>query len=363
MIRVLLVDDSSTIRAILRKIIDSQYDLRVCAESADGLQSIDAYREHDPDIVIMDVEMPALDGIGALERILKMDPAARVIMCSSLTHAGGDVAMKALRIGAIDCILKPSSEALNTQTGTFAETLVGKIRSSARKKPSPSVTPVLDPLHAMAGIVERNPDAPPTPYTLRPAPPSFKKADIIAIGSSTGGVQALFSVLEKLGTDKPSAPIIITQHMPPTFTHILAAHIKQKTGLDACEAQSGMPVMPGRVYIAPGNYHMEVIRGEKGLHIRLSDGPLENFCRPSIDPMLRSVLAADIPHVLIAILTGMGNDGLAGSRAAVEKGHMLIAQDEKTSIVWGMPGAVATAGLCHAVLPLDQIGVHIARYL
>lgn len=362
MIRVLLVDDSSTIRSILRKIIDSQYDLSVCAEAADGLQAVEAYQAHDPDIVIMDVEMPTLDGIGALERILKIDPAARVIMCSSLTHAGGDVAMKALRIGAIDCILKPSSEALNTQTGTFSEAFVSKIRSSARKKPSPSITPVLEPLHAMAGIVNRDTESP-TPYTLRPAPPTFKKADIIAIGSSTGGVQAIFSVLEKIGTNKPSAPIIITQHMPPTFTHILATHIKQKTGLEACEAQHGMPVVPGGIYIAPGNHHMEIVRGETGLSIRLSDAPPENFCRPSIDPMLRSVLAADIAHILVVILTGMGNDGLAGARAAVENGHMLIAQDEKTSIVWGMPGAVATAGLCHAVLPLDQIGPFMARYL
>ncbi len=354
MIEVLLVDDSSVIRAYLQKIIDAQDGVRVCASAENGEQAMQIYRDMRPDIVIMDVEMPGLDGIEALRQILAFDARARVIMCSAFTQAGGNVTMKALEIGAVDYILKPTTGSEESSADLFSQSLIRKIRSSVRKPPAQDIPYATSSptVHAVQG-----------PITLRPSPAGFSKADIIAIGSSTGGVQALFACLEGLGTKHPGIPIVITQHMPATFTKILAAHIEQKTGLSSVEAEEHMAVENNRVYIAPGGRHMEIARKNGTLRIHLSDEPPENFCRPSVDPMVRSLLSADIPHILTVILTGMGSDGFASAKTAVEQGHMLIAQDEATSIVWGMPGAVAMAGLCHAVLPLDRIGPYIKRYL
>lgn len=354
MIRVLLADDSAVMRNILQKIIEAQDDMRICAAVADGAQALEAYVTHRPDIVIMDVEMPVMDGMGALQRILENHPRARVIMCSALTQAGSEVTMNALRIGAVDYILKPAGGEVAASAAGFSADLVAKIRASMR--PSGRIkTP------SMPHEAKENPAT--GHMVLRPAPLAFYKADILAIGSSTGGVQAIFSVLEGLGARKPDIPVVITQHMPPAFTRILAAHIAEKTGLASHEAEDGMIVEKNHIYIARGGYHMEIVRAEGALRLHLSDAPPENFCRPAVDPMLRSLLTAGIPHILAVILTGMGNDGLAGARALVERGHMLLAQDEMTSVVWGMPGAVALAGLCHAVLPLPEIGPYIARYL
>lgn len=192
-------------------------------------------------------------------------------------------------------------------------------------------------------------------------PSDFRQADIIAIGSSTGGVQALFQVLQDLGT--PNVPVLITQHMPPTFTQMLATHIAEKTSLRAFEAAEGMKVEINTAYIAPGGRHMEVVGQGDDLFIHLTDTPPENFCRPSVDPMMRSLLAhGGRRKILTIILTGMGNDGQNGARQAVEAGHVLIAQDEATSVVWGMPGAVAKEGLCHAILPIGEIGAWAGRY-
>lgn len=362
MIQVLLVDDSAAIRGILRKAVDGESDMHVCGAVSDGQQAVQVYGELRPDIVIMDVEMPVLDGIGALRQILESDPYARIIMCSSITEAGGDTTLEALRIGAIDYLLKPTSNTIFTAPDQFQQALLEKIRTGARKPGrgrGADHSPKAETPAATLSASKKNG----TLYTLRAAPPSFHKADMIAIGSSTGGVQAIFDVLEGLGTTMPGVPIMITQHMPASFTRILANHIRQKTGMQSYEAEQGMRVEKNHVYIAPGGYHMEVEKKDKDLNIVLTQSPPENFCRPSVDPMMRSLLRANIPHILTVILTGMGNDGLSGARMAVEAGHMLIAQDEASSVVWGMPGAVATAGLCHAVLPLDQIGKYITRYI
>ncbi|MGH7126422.1 MAG: chemotaxis protein CheB, partial [Stellaceae bacterium] len=193
---------------------------------------------------------------------------------------------------------------------------------------------------------------------LRPMPAD--RPDVVAIGSSTGGPQALFRLLKSFVTMKQ--PVLITQHMPATFTTILAEHIVRLTGLAAAEAVDGEPVVASRVYIAPGDYHMIVeAQGGNDRRLRLSKGPQENFCRPSVDPMLRSLARVYGKRVLCAILTGMGSDGLKGGQVLVDAGAAVVAQDEKTSIVWGMPGAVATAGLCSAVLPIDELGPFIMR--
>jgi two-component system chemotaxis response regulator CheB len=356
MIRVLLVDDSAVIRGFLRKVIESGSGMEICGVAENGEQAVQFYRDLSPDIVVMDVEMPEMDGLTALRHILEINPGARVIMCSSLTKAGGDVTMKALQIGAIDYLLKPSNDGGSNSPAAFSQSLLEKVAAVAdggKAKPSrPEKTDVGAPVVPVDNI------------TTRPVPPAFRKADIIAIGSSTGGVQALFTVLESLARQRLTVPVVITQHMPATFTRILAAHIQEKTGIETVEAEQGMAVENGRIYIAPGGYHMEITRDEtKALRVHLSDAPPENFCRPSVDPMLRSLLTANVGRVLTVILTGMGSDGFTASQTLVEKGHVLVAQDQETSIVWGMPGAVAMAGLCNAVLPLDKIATYLEQYL
>jgi two-component system chemotaxis response regulator CheB len=177
---------------------------------------------------------------------------------------------------------------------------------------------------------------------------------LLAIGSSTGGPQALFTVVQGLGK-AVSVPVVVTQHMPATFTRILAEHITRLGGMPCAEARDGEPLLPGRIYLAPGDHHLLVEGGRSSLRARLTTGPPENFCRPAVDPMLRSASPACDGRVLVAMLTGMGHDGLAGTRTVVDAGGCAIAQDEASSVVWGMPGAVARAGLCHAVLPLPKI--------
>lgn len=349
MIRILLVDDSATIRSLLRKAVTSQKDMMVCGTAADGLQAVQAYEELKPDVVIMDFEMPKQNGIEALKQILHLDPKARVLMCSSFTHSGADVTLEALNVGAYDYVLKPSVELIGTLSGRFYEALIHKIRIGASKCISTIVK----------GWITASTDN----IILRKIPADFHKADIIAIGSSTGGVQAILSLLCEFGTETTGVPIVITQHMPEKFTHIFATHIEQKTSFKAFEAEEGMILEKDCVYIAPGGFHMEVVRRKTGLlHIHLSDAPPESYFKPSVNPMLRSLTSIDA-NTFGIILTGMGNDGLDGAQVLVDQGHMLIAQDEASSVVWGMPGIVAVEGLCHAVLPLNEIAGYVRRYL
>jgi two-component system chemotaxis response regulator CheB len=197
---------------------------------------------------------------------------------------------------------------------------------------------------------------------VRLLPASPVPARLLAIGSSTGGPQALFTLVQNLGATL-SVPVVLTQHMPRTFTPILAEHISKLGMLPCAEARHGEKLEAGHIYLAPGDRHLLVERGATGLQAKLTEDPQENFCRPSVDPMLRSAAAACDGRVLVAMLTGMGHDGLAGTRRVIEAGGTAIAQDEATSVVWGMPGAVAQAGLCHAVLPLAEIAPKLRALL
>lgn len=196
--------------------------------------------------------------------------------------------------------------------------------------------------------------------SLRPIPAGFC-ARALAIGSSTGGPQALFKLFEDLRGSLSKVPVFVTQHMPATFTTILAEHLGRSSGMDCAEAEDGEPVRAGRIYVARGDYHLVVKPGPSGPVIKINQDPPENFCRPAVDPMLRSLAAVYERRLLTVILTGMGQDGMRGSRVVVEKGGVVIGQDEATSVVWGMPGAVATNGLCSAVLPLDRIAAQVRK--
>ena len=348
--RVMICDDSVTIRNAIARMLETDAGIKVVARVGNGRMAIDELKRTKVDVLVLDIEMPVLDGMAALPLLLRTDPGLRIIMASTLTTRGADIAMRALRLGAADYVPKPSSIG-TANDDRFRIEIIGKVKGLARLRH-----------HGML------PARPAAAIVTRPAPPL--PAKMLAIGSSTGGPQALFTLIQALGRFV-NVPVILTQHMPATFTPILAEHITRLGGLPCAEAKDGEPLLPGQIYLAPGNKHLIVGSGggpAAGLRTavafaRLSNDPPENFCRPAVDPMLRSAAAICDGRVLVAMLTGMGHDGLAGTRRVVEAGGAALAQDEATSVVWGMPGAIAQAGLCHAVLPLPRMAPKLLEML
>lgn len=356
--RVLLCDDSAVARGMLERLLVTDAAIRVVGKAVNGLEAVRVVQAGGIDVVFLDVEMPIMDGLVALPRLLEADSAVRVLMTSSLTTRGAGIALEAIRLGAADFIPKPSSMGAAATDEGFRAELVAKVLGLGRQCRSQ---------RAHAPRAGRNPSlritAPSVSLLqLRPAP--RLSPSVLAIGSSTGGPAALLSLFQDLG-NKVGVPIVLTQHMPATFTAQLATHIQRLGGATCSEAVHGEVLRPGHVHLAPGNRHLTVLGRDAGATIALTDDPPENFCRPAVDPMLRSLSAAFPGRVLVLMLTGMGQDGLAGSQRVVADGSCVIAQDEASSVVWGMPGAVARAGLCHAVLPLSDIApkllVHIGR--
>ena len=360
--RVMICDDSATIRSAIARMLESDRGIQVVAKVSNGRMAIEELKRTKVDVLVLDIEMPVLDGMAALPLLLQEDPGLRVIMASTLTTRGADIAMRALRMGAADYVPKPSTIGATTDD-RFRVEIISKVKGLAR-------------LRQRAALPVR----PAVPSMTRPAPVLPPK--LLAIGSSTGGPQALFTLIQALGRSV-TVPIILTQHMPATFTPILAEHITRLGGLPCAEAKDGEPLLPGQIYLAPGDKHLIIehgdgtaagrsagkdfgYRGTSGnvmARARLSTDPPENFCRPAVDPMLRSAASVCDGRVLVTMLTGMGHDGLAGTRRVVEAGGAAIAQDEATSVVWGMPGAIAQAGLCHAVLPLQRIAPKLLEML
>jgi two-component system chemotaxis response regulator CheB len=351
----MLVDDSAVVRGLITRMLEAETDIDVVASVGNGQLAVSGLARADADVVVLDIEMPVMDGLTALPKLLEIDPDVKVIMASTLTLRNAEVSIRALQAGAADYVPKPSASRDLTGSNEFRRDLIAKIRSLGGARRA-----------ARAGRPSRRamprtlPKPPAKPIVLRAA--STMPVDVLAIGSSTGGPQALLSVLKAIGP-KLRVPIFITQHMPATFTAVLADHIARTTGLACAEAKDGEAVAAGRAYLAPGNFHLVVERKGAQLVVRLDSGPPENYCRPSVDPMLRSLARVYGGRVLTAILTGMGSDGLVGGRAVTAAGGTVIAQDEATSVVWGMPGAVATDGICSAVLPLSQIAPFVMRMI
>jgi two-component system, chemotaxis family, protein-glutamate methylesterase/glutaminase len=351
--RLMVVDDSAAIRGLLIRALETDPEVAVIASASNGKAALAVLERNDIEVVILDIEMPVMDGLTALPKLLAAKPDIKVIIASTLTRRGADISMRALAAGAADYLTKPGSLALSS-ADQFKRDLLAKVkvlahagRTAAALRAAPAPGARRRAAEPLAEVVPRRVIA------LRPMAREVPEA--IAIGASTGGPQALFAVLGQL-KGAVRQPIFITQHMPATFTTILAEHIARASGYPAREAVDGEPVAPGRIYIAPGDFHMTVETTAPGRRIlRLSKEPPENFCRPSVDPMLRSLAQSYGSRGLAIMLTGMGRDGLAGSRALAQSGGTIIAQDEPTSIVWGMPGAVAMAGVCSAVLPLAEI--------
>jgi len=373
--RVMVVDDSAVVRGLVTRFIEQDPDMQVVASVGNGQRALDQLARANPEVVVLDVEMPVMDGLTALPKLLAAQKGLQVIMSSTLTKENADVTVRALKAGAADYVTKPSNRGLVTEAD-FQEQLRTKVKAlgeavrrsaggprpwgrtdaEARRpgEPRQDRSPAGEP-GASVSTAGRASAA--TPVALRGLP--TLPPQVVAIGSSTGGPQALFEVLTNLG--RIAQPILITQHMPATFTALLADHIARQTKLPCREAQDGDELSGGHIYVAPGGYHMVVRRETDGIRIRLSEAPPENFCRPSVDPMLRSLAEVYGGRVLAVILTGMGHDGLNGCEAVVRAGGNVVAQDEPSSVVWGMPGAVAKAGLCSAVLPLSEIAPQLRK--
>ncbi len=350
-VQVMLVDDSAMVRGIIARILEADPEIKIVASVSNGEQAITSAAKHHPDVVILDIEMPVMDGITALPKILAASLGVKVVMCSTLSMRNAEITLNALELGAAECIAKPSNAEIHGE-GDFKSEILRVVKALGRRKRTGPATPTSPSMYSggQNAVLKTK-----TPFELRKhiAGESFRP-NLLAIGSSTGGPQALFKVIEHFKNF--DVPIIITQHMPATFTKTLAQHIEQHTDVPTFEGENGMPVEKGKAYVAAGGHHMTFEKSNGKILIKLNEGPPENFCKPSVDPMLRSAIDIWGPKFLTVILTGMGHDGLEGCKRLAEGGGRVVAQDQESSVVWGMPGAVAVAGLCTAVLPLQDIG-------
>jgi two-component system chemotaxis response regulator CheB len=341
-LRVMVVDDSAVVRGLITRILQADARIEVAASCSNGEMAVAQAARKAMDVIILDIEMPVMDGLSALPKLLAANPHTRIIMASTLTQRNAAISLRALTLGASDYIAKPTTDKLNASED-FRRDLIQKVIALGQRK-APARGPAI-------------PKPASRPPSLRGGP--IRPPRIIAIGSSTGGPQALLTLLSGLPASV-TCPIVIAQHMPATFTAVLAQHLARASGRPCAEAANGMEIKPGSIYLAPGDYHMQIIR-EGGAYVaQLSQTPPENFCRPSVDPLFRSVAQLFGGESCAVILTGMGSDGCKGALVMATAGAPIIAQDEASSVVWGMPGAVANAGICSAILPLPRIAAHLA---
>ena len=352
LLRVMVVDDAVVVRGLVSRWLAEQPGLAVVASLRTGRQAVDQLERADPDVVVLDIDMPDLDGISALPLLLEKKRDLVVIMASTLTRRNAEISLKALALGAADYVPKPDTNRGITTSTAFRRELIEKIvelgsrrrrrRGEAWGRPAALPRPGLRPVPAGA-----------QPIALRPF--SSIPPRMLLVGASTGRPQALRNLIPQLASVCDRVPVLITQHMPPTFTTIMAEHLARASGRPAHEPHDGEPIRPGTIYLAPGGRHMQVERRGRLPVVALDDGPLVNFCRPAVDPLFASAAQVWGGAVLALVLTGMGADGARGAATIAAAGGSVVAQDEASSVVWGMPGTVARAGLCSAVLPLDRI--------
>jgi len=347
-IRVLVVDDSAVVRGILGRAVDAEADMHVVTTATNGEAALDALRHTPVDIVLLDIEMPVMDGLTALPLIVERHPDVRVIVTSALTREGATTTMRALALGAVDYVHKPAARDGILGVQAAAAQIVSRVRAighATRNAP------------AAGGTRPRAADMASVARPLVEHPPGGVPR-VIALAASTGGPNALATVVRALPADFP-LPVLVTQHMPPIFTAMFAQRLAREGSLPCEEGRDGESVLPGRVYVAPGANHMTVVAGAAGVRIRLTQDEPEHHCRPAADPMLRSVAAAYGNGAVAVVMTGMGEDGAAGAGQIAAVGGRVLVQDEASSVVWGMPGSVVAAGVPCNVVPLGAIASHL----
>ena len=338
-VRVLVVDDSVVVRRLVSEALASTLEVTVAGTASSGALALAKIPQLNPDVVTLDIEMPGMNGLETLAAIRKLYPKLPVIMFSTLTERGAAVTLEALSLGASDYVTKPTnSESLAGAMEQVRRELVAKILCLG---------------------VHRAAATPTRPVGLRRSS-GGQRIDVLAIGVSTGGPNALAQVVPCLPADFP-VPIVIVQHMPPLFTHLLAVRLNSQSRLTVREAEAGKCLVPGEVWIAPGDYHMIVSRRGGRVVLNLNQEPAENSCRPAVDVLFRSVAQVYGRTSLAIVLTGMGSDGARGAVQIREAGGEVFVQDEATSVVWGMPGAVVSVGAADKVCQLSDISQEVVR--
>ncbi len=355
-IKVLVVDDSVVVRKIVTDSISVDPEIDVVGVAANGKIALAKIPQLNPDILTLDIEMPEMDGLETLVEVRKIYPSLPIIMFSTLTERGGAKTLEALSLGATDYVTKPANVgSVSIAMQRVRDELVPKIKIFCSEKVGLKLPPKAkpEPVSKAIPIVKKT-------FTPRVAPSTSTKIEIVAIGVSTGGPNALADLFPVFPEDFP-VPIVIVQHMPPFFTKLLAERLSSKSKLVVEEGIAGQVLQPGKAWIAPGDFHMVLERNGTSIKTKTNQEPQENSCRPAVDVLFRSVADLFGPKALSVILTGMGQDGLVGCEHIKNAGGRVIVQDENSSVVWGMPGFVAKAGLAEKVLPLNQIGQEIIR--
>lgn len=339
-VRVMLVDDSAVIRGIMRRWIDAERGLDVVGSAINGHEAISEAQRVQPDVIILDLEMPVMSGMDALPELKTLLPHVKILIASTLTTRNARASLAAMRAGATDYLAKPDAAVSREH---FREQLLGKLRALGGSKNSTDGAPIA------------NVDG------LKKSKRWQGQMRALAIGASTGGPQALNELFGALSEQFSDCAVFVTQHMPAHFTKLLGDDLAERIGLPGGEAKDGELVVPGRLYMAPGGFHMRIVEEAGALRIALGDDDAINFCKPAVDPMFASIgthFGADCAAV---VLTGMGSDGANGAKLVHEKGGLVLAQDQATSTVWGMPGAAVAAGAVDQMLPLAKIGPRLLQ--
>lgn len=381
-VRVMIVDDSLVVRGILRKTLLSDPEVEVVAAVGNGKLALEQLDKTEVDAVILDIEMPVMDGLTALPLMLKKKPDLVVLVASTLSQKNADISLKCLELGAKDYVPKPTTSTIAADENSFKRELLEKLKNitgALRRKaalrattslsstssisqgnPTFKTSPHVTQIPTSGKDLEKAQAAASNSYPLRPL--LSKKPKALVVGCSTGGPQALAEFFRN-AKNSIHIPVFVTQHMPPMFTKSLAAHIGRVSGIESAEAIDGEVVVSGRIYVAPGDYHMGVVLRDDKQVIKLTKDPPENYCRPSVNPILRTSATAYRGAVLGVMLTGLGNDGLQGAQDLIDAGGSMLTQDEASSVVWGMPGAVTKAGLSSGIFPIKEIFAATKRVL
>ncbi|WP_264478485.1 protein-glutamate methylesterase/protein-glutamine glutaminase [Microvirga rosea] len=343
----MIVDDSAVIRGLVTRWLNEVGEFEIVATASNGRLALETLNRCEPDVILLDLEMPEMDGVDALPQLLRRRPGVKVVVVSTLTQRNAQISLKCLSLGAADYLAKPEGQRNPTAVDEFRRDLVEKLKALAPRR----------------GRISPEASAP------TPARPSFvrkpaaSRPQCLLIGASTGGPRAVERVLISLGAAIKQIPILVVQHMPAMFTGVFAEHLRAQTGVHAYEPADGEPVKAGTVFIAPGGRHMGLVMDRGNPVVRLDDSAPVNFCRPAVDVLFRDAATIYGGATLAVVLTGMGSDGTQGARHLVQAGGTVLAQDESTSIVWGMPGSIAKAGLAQEILPLEAIGPALKNYI